>query len=186
MWFEQQCCRLSRSGCPAGGRAPPPCPPHLALKFWNLISGVRVKGWRPRPDLPGRGVCVKSFTPWAAVEGDWGVRQQQWGVGSRGTASPGLSAAVHASSRLTSQGPTRKAQEVCPHIRRRCNWLLCFSAGGSGRGLGLVSGLHRRWKIPSYGPVPDVLQVWGLRSEREWNLCKSIWMFDLNLANCGL
>lgn len=52
----------------------PPCPPprlrssergsgslHLTQRFSNLISSRRAKGWRPRPDLPGNGVCVKRF-----------------------------------------------------------------------------------------------------------------------------
>lgn len=64
-WFDQQCCRLSaaqflewRSGSL-----------HLAPRFWNLISGRRVKGWRPWPDPAENGACVKRFTPWAGEEG---------------------------------------------------------------------------------------------------------------------
>lgn len=34
---------------------------HLAQRFSNLISSRRAKGWRPRPDPPGNGVCVKRF-----------------------------------------------------------------------------------------------------------------------------
>lgn len=58
---------------------PPPRPPprlrssergsgslHLAQRFSNLISSRRAKGWRPRPDLPGNGVCVKRFL-WRGV-----------------------------------------------------------------------------------------------------------------------
>lgn len=43
---------------------------HLALRFWNLINGRRVKGWRPRPDPAENGACVKRFTPWAGEEGE--------------------------------------------------------------------------------------------------------------------
>lgn len=61
-WLEQQ------------RRRGPPCPPprlrssergsgslHLTQRFSNLISSRCAKGWRPRPDLPGNGVCVKRF-----------------------------------------------------------------------------------------------------------------------------
>lgn len=77
--------RLSTTRCLQRGGTPLSlAPPHLALKFWNLISDGRVKGWRPRPDPPGRGVCVKSFTPWAVVEGGQGVRQQRGAGGQAG------------------------------------------------------------------------------------------------------
>lgn len=56
-------------GFSGGGQAPL----HLAQRFWNLISGRRVKGWRPRPDPAEKGACVKSFTPWAGKEGGRGV-----------------------------------------------------------------------------------------------------------------
>lgn len=72
-WFEQQCRRLStvqflewRSDSL-----------HLALGFWNLISGRRVKGWRPRPDPAENGACVKRFTPWGR-RGGGSVVQWRW------------------------------------------------------------------------------------------------------------
>lgn len=69
--FTSEVIRAAVPPCPPLPPArPPPCLPssergsgslHLAQRFSNLISSRRAKGWRPRPDLPGNGVCVKRF-----------------------------------------------------------------------------------------------------------------------------
>lgn len=56
-WFERRRCRdphLRLAERRSGSL-------HLGRRFSNLISGRRAKGWRPRPDPPQNGVCVKRF-----------------------------------------------------------------------------------------------------------------------------
>lgn len=64
-WFDQQCRSLPTAQFLQWGSGSL----HLALRFWNLISGGRVKGWGPWPDPAENGACVKRFTPWAGREG---------------------------------------------------------------------------------------------------------------------